>query len=41
MNFRGNEHIEPYSPQVGVAVVTSLAILAWIIVAGVVRLAIG
>ncbi len=41
MNYRGNSPVEPYSPQIGAAVVASLAILSWTVVAGVVRLCMG
>ena len=41
MTVQGNIRLQPYSPQVGAAVVASLAILAWAGVAGVVRLLVG
>ena len=41
MNGLGDAQIRPYSPQVGVAVVTTLAVLSWLGVAGVVRLFVG
>ena len=41
MNGLGDAQIRPYSHQVGAAVVTALAVLSWLAVAGVVRLFIG
>ena len=41
MNGLGDTQIRPYSHQVGAAVVTALAVLSWLAVAGVVRLLVG
>ena len=41
MNGLGDAQIRPYSHQVGAAVVTALAVLSWLAVAGVVRLFVG